>query len=628
MTRLERTYLAAMLPVLLLGFALGSAQLNVDILWVDEIASVSAMGAENPPYSVEKIVTEIAQHIPDHVPLYYIVGAGWAHLVGWSQVALRYLSLLFGVLTIACLYRFGADVFDRRRAWLAALLFASNAIIISYFHELRNYSLWLLLSVFHLWQYWRLASGAKASPLAWVSFSATTGALLYTHPFSPFVLLGIGLHHLLLMAKDRRWWKVVIAWGAGLAAFLPYLPLVFAGVSEATDSRSVQAEALTSLELLPLLAHVFANGVDLLWLAVLVAAGWTLWRKRSRAALRLLLIFAALTLSLLIFHAADPFVSSRRLRYFLVAVTFAIVLSAHFLSSAPGWRIATPLFAVVWMVGGYGIYQQAEHWKYAGRHSLLPAHPPLHRFADALHPHVRPHEALLGFTQASFLNAGMRFGYSTIEYYSGTVLGVHGAFIWTGLQGSELRAEFERRVGDYPYLTFVYEPHNLPANFKEVRALLEEAFSACEIVVDSDAVFARRYVHNTLDCDRQYRPIAYDNGIRVVDRFADFDREKQSIRVVTGWEVADERQLDEYNVSIQLISSDWQSVGQAPDRHLYDDILTWYAVELSTADLPAGDYSVMVILYDRETVKKASGVDLATNKSSDIFSLFSFTLEP
>lgn len=627
-TRLDKICLAAMAPVLLLGFALGAAQLNVDILWVDEMATVSAIGAENPPFTVAQILAApLTASDTSHSPLYYVILAGWARLVGWTQVALRYLSLLFGALSIAFMYRFVVDALDRRTAWLAAALFASSAIINIYFHELRSYSLWILLSLVHGWQYWRLADTGKASAASWVCFIATASALLYTHPIAPFVLLGFGVHHLLLVARDRRWWKVVFAWGAGVVVFLPYVPFVLTGVSAATDSRSVQEEALSSFELMPMLGNVLANGVDLLWLALVVAAGWALWRRRSRALLRLFVIFATMTISLLALHAVDPFVSSRRLRYFLVALTFAIPLAARALSSLPHWRVMAPLFLILWLAGFYNIYRLAEDWQFAGHHSLLPAHPPLHRFADALQRKTGPHEAVLGFTQAAFLNSGLHYGFSTVDYYSQTVLGVHGAFIYTGLQGSELREAFSRYVGHYPYLTFVYQSDDLPANFNEVKAMLEESFSPCEAVVDMEGIYARRYSYHRLDCDRQYRSIEYDNGIKIVDRFADFDREKQSIRVVTGWEVAEPRQLDEYNVSIQIISEDWQSVVQAPDRHLYDDVLTWYVVELPTHDLPAGEYTVMVILYDRVTVKKAAGVDPTSGFSSDIHPVFSFAVD-
>lgn len=627
-TRPGRIWLAAMLPVLLAGYALDVAQLNVDILWVDEMATVSAIGAENPPFTLAQIIQgPLDASDTSHSPFYYALLAGWSRLAGWSQVALRYLSLLFGAMSIAFMYRFVADATDRRTAWLAAALFASSAIISIYFHELRSYSLWILLGLALAWQYWRLAVAAKESAASLVALAATTGAMLYAHPLSPFVLLGFGVHHLMLAAKGRAWRRVIVAWGAGIASYLPYLLLVLAGVAAAPESRSVQAEALTSLDLLPMLAHVFANGVDLLWLLLAVAAAHALWRKRSPALVRLLCIAATTTLSLLALHALDPFVSSRRLRYFLLALTFALPVAARVISLLPHWRVAAALFLILWLAGFYNIYRQAEHWQYAGHHSLLPAHPPLHRFADALNGKLRSYEVLLGFTQASFLNAGLHYGFSTVDYYSKTLLGVQGAFIHTELRGSELLQEFSRSVGPYPHLTFVYEPLNPPANFNELRALLEEAYSPCETVVDAPEIFARRYSYHALGCARQFHSIAFENGIRIIDRFAELDLARQSIRVLTGWEVPEERQLYEYNVSIQIISTDWRSVVQSPDRHLYDDVLPWYEVDLSVADLPAGNYKVMVILYDPDTVKKASGVDLATGLSSDIHPVISFAID-
>lgn len=624
----RRASLASMVIIVLLGFASAAAQLNADILWVDEMHSVSAFGAKDLPHSIGKIIESIATRTPEHVPLYYLVGAGWARLVGWSQIALRYLSLLFGVLTIAWVYRFGADVFNRRAGLLAALLFATNAMVIIYFHEMRNYALWMLLSIMHAWQYWRLVSGAEAGWASWTAFAATTSALLYTHPFSAFVLLGLGIHHLLMVAKDRRWLCLVFAWGAGVLTFLPYLPSVLSSIAVATDSRSVQAEGLSSIQLIPMLANVSANGVTLLWLVILAAGAWTFWRRRSPEVLRVLVIFVALALSLLIFHAIDPFVSSRRLRYFLVVMILALVLFAHLLTSIPRWRILAPVFVLVWLAGGRHIYQLAEKWEYAGHHSLLVAHPPLHRFTDALQHKLRPLDVMLGFTQAGFLNDGLYYGFSTVDYYSETVLGIHGAFIWTQLEGSELSEEFDRRVDNHPYLLLTYEPDNPPANFKEVSALLEQDYQPCEVVVDTPPLFVQRYALASLACDREYQPIHYDNGIEIVDKFAEFDAGAETLRIITGWQVAADEQLEQYNVSVQIITPDWQRARQAPDRHLYDGILPWYAVEISTADLPPGDYSAMVILYDRYTNKKVSGVDIATGQSGDIFSILSFTIGP
>ncbi len=623
----RRASLLVMVMIMLLGFALGAAQLNADILWVDEMASVSAMGAEDPPSSIPHIVKSVVSRDPNSLLLYYIIGAGWAHLVGWLQVPLRYLSLLFGLLSIAWLYRLSADMLNRRTACLAAFLFATNAFIIIYFHEMRNYTLWIFLSVAHAWHYWRLMAGGKAGIASWIIFAGTASALLYTHPFSVFIILGLGVHHLLLAVRSRRWFGVVVAWGAGLLTFLPYISVLAASFSRDTNSVLIRSKAVASSELVTILANVFANGEELLWVLLIIAGGWTLWRQRSPAVLRLVLLVAVMMLSLFLFHERYHFVSTTRLRYFLVALTFALVLFAHFLMSVPRWQIVVPLFALVWLAGGYHIYQQSEKWEYAGHHSLLLPHPPFHRFADALQGIAHPQDAILSFIEYPLWNNGLRYGFSTVEYYSQAVLGIHGAFIYTELAGSELHEEFDRRVGNHPYLLFTYEPSNLPSNFSEVNTLLEQDYAPCEILVDTQKVYVQRYAFHTLACDREYHEIHYDNGIKIIDASADYDEEAKTVRVLTGWEVADDAQLEHYNVSVQIIGPDWQSVRQAPDRHLYDNILTWYAVELSTEDLPAGDYNAMVILYDRYTIKKVPGVDMTTGQASDIFSVLIFTVD-
>ena len=63
------------------------------------------------------------------------------------------------------------------------------------------------------------------------------------------------------------------------------------------------------------------------------------------------------------------------------------------------------------------------------------------------------------------------------------------------------------------------------------------------------------------------------------------------------------------------------------DRHLYNNILKWYRSDLSTAGLPPGDYRVMVIVYDRETIKKVAGTDLVSGRTGDIFPILAFTIE-
>ena len=94
MNRLGMLYLGAMVGLLLIGFALGAQKLNADNLWLDELYSLSNMGVFAQPYSLPEVVDSLTEHSPNHVPLYFFLGAQWARFVGWSQLPMRYLSLL------------------------------------------------------------------------------------------------------------------------------------------------------------------------------------------------------------------------------------------------------------------------------------------------------------------------------------------------------------------------------------------------------------------------------------------------------------------------------------------------------------------------------------------------------
>ena len=147
-------------------------------------------------------------------------------------------------------------------------------------------------------------------------------------------------------------------------------------------------------------------------------------------------------------------------------------------------------------------------------------------------------------------------------------------------------------------------------------------------VLDGPEIFARRYVYRALTCEREYQPIHYDNGIKIVDKFAEYDPQAETLRIVTGWEVAHPRQLQDYNVSLQIITPDWQNLRQGRDRHLYDEVLKWHVVELSTADLPPGEYRAVVILYDRyRSSNKVQGVDLNSGEAGTILPVHHFTIE-
>ncbi len=242
-------YLAAMTTILWLVFSFGANGLNTDPFWTDEMFSVGNMGGFDPPRDPAGIVTSVSDHFPDHVPLFFLMGAGWASFVGWTQFALRLLPVLAGVLLIAWIYRLGTDMFNRQTGVVAAILMGTSAYVILYTHDFRMYSLFLMFAGMHSWLYRILLCRQAGRLLTWLCFVISTIALLYIHLFSLIFFASLGVFHLFFVAKSRCWLKVVLCWAIGAAFFLPYLPVLLAGIRRARSLENVTTSAASAAEL-------------------------------------------------------------------------------------------------------------------------------------------------------------------------------------------------------------------------------------------------------------------------------------------------------------------------------------------------------------------------------------------
>jgi hypothetical protein len=278
-SRQRGLHLATLLALLLMLTAYALHHMH-DSLWYDEWRSIyNVGGAELGPFSPAQIWERIITENPWQAPNFYFILAGWGAAVGWSELAGRVLPMLFGLLSIAALYRLGSDLWSRRIGLYAALLLGLSAFYLHFLHELRAYTLVVLLTVVLIDTYWRLVyagGGWKAACL----FVLCAAALPYTHYFAVTTVFALALYHLLFAPKRRGWWKIPALLVVALVAFLPWLVVVLKAVSmAANDARRFQT--FTPLELLTLLATMFANNSPaLLGLFVL----YSLFR-RSRALL-------------------------------------------------------------------------------------------------------------------------------------------------------------------------------------------------------------------------------------------------------------------------------------------------------------------------------------------------------
>ncbi|MEK7127563.1 MAG: glycosyltransferase family 39 protein [Patescibacteria group bacterium] len=113
--------------ILILGFILRLINLNQS-LWLDE--AITAITVKNLP--LLDIIPKFS--LGDfHPPLYYLILKLWTNVFGYSEIALRMPSVIFGVLTVFFIYKLGGKK--------AALFMALNPLAIYYSQEARMYGL-------------------------------------------------------------------------------------------------------------------------------------------------------------------------------------------------------------------------------------------------------------------------------------------------------------------------------------------------------------------------------------------------------------------------------------------------------------------------------------------------------
>jgi mannosyltransferase len=180
------------------GFALRVNRLGVQSLWNDEGTSVALARLSLPA-----IVGGAAHDI--HPPLYYLLLHFWIALGGTSEFAIRFLSVMSGVLLVAVTFRLARTFFDQEVAVIAAFLSALSAFQLYYSQETRMYIVIALESALSVWAMSRLLLSAPSIAIsAWLAYAVATIAALYTHYFAFTLVLFENLAFLGWLLLDWR----------------------------------------------------------------------------------------------------------------------------------------------------------------------------------------------------------------------------------------------------------------------------------------------------------------------------------------------------------------------------------------------------------------------------------------
>jgi 4-amino-4-deoxy-L-arabinose transferase-like glycosyltransferase len=188
--------------IIALAVAVRAWHIGTQSLWTDELFSRYYATL----FSVKFLWTTGFVN-EDSPPLYYMAIAGWMHLFGDSEAAMRSLSLVASVLVLPIIMLIGRELLDQRRGLIAALVFALSPTQISFAQEARTYALLLLPISAALLAVARFLRGDQRARNLWL-YGLGGFAAVYCHATATFFLAACNIAVLLyltyLPAVDRR----------------------------------------------------------------------------------------------------------------------------------------------------------------------------------------------------------------------------------------------------------------------------------------------------------------------------------------------------------------------------------------------------------------------------------------
>jgi mannosyltransferase len=165
-------------------------------------------------------------------PLYYYMLHFWMRAFGQSNLAVRSLSGVIGVITLPVAWLAGKRVGGRTVAWTMLALTASAPFAVYYSTEARMYSLVILLTGCGYLALRRALDAPRPGNL--IAVGVVTAALLYTQYWSLYLVGMVGLYLLGSMLwsihRGRQWHgplPALVAVGVGCIAFVPWLPIFY-----------------------------------------------------------------------------------------------------------------------------------------------------------------------------------------------------------------------------------------------------------------------------------------------------------------------------------------------------------------------------------------------------------------
>lgn len=346
--------LAPILLILLLAAVLRIYHITQQSIWFDEAFAWNIIIQDD---MFPRISTDT------HPPLYYVLLRGWSALAGDSPLALRYLSALVSIMTVAMVYRLGCEIARKRPDMrllplFAALILALSDAEIFLAQEARNYALYTFFATGSMWAYWRwLRDQTRWTMLAWAGANAL---LVYTHYQGLFIPAIQGLH-VLLFLRGRTRVDGVLALMLGGLPMLPWFLLVTIPQAQNAIDNSLPFAIESSWDTFLYLRDIYLGAVWALVVGLALLGLWAFWRGGQRGAAFMIALWLIVPFCVLFFGNFFAALLTER-KLLIVTPAIALMVGAGLARMDITGRLLVAGALLVYGVATVDYYRVKEPW--------------------------------------------------------------------------------------------------------------------------------------------------------------------------------------------------------------------------------------------------------------------------
>jgi len=256
--------------LIFLAFLVRLHSLTFQSLWRDEVDAICFAQApllKELPQTALSFTPTCPPNIPELLaaftqpgfngPLYFLILRGAIGLFGYSEFALRYFSLLCGVICVALIIALGTRLFNRAVGLIAGALLAFSAYQVWYSQEAKMYTLITLFALASV--YFLRRAVEEGRPRFWIGVVVCTSLAMGSHILAALL---IPVHVIVFLL----WWpysrRHLVAGVIALACVtVPYLPVGLPRVQLIFQPGSTGFTPYTLGEMLSVLGRAYTSGI-------------------------------------------------------------------------------------------------------------------------------------------------------------------------------------------------------------------------------------------------------------------------------------------------------------------------------------------------------------------------------